>query len=144
MIIQREVFIPSVEDREEKNLIYFHIDKIDTRYKITIDNGSPIEYKTYREVWDFIDRSYNLCVKNDTAIIIIENETNTRLSFGLGKGIILDKFDRIDIRERQIKRMSNIKRKMVVDTPYKSSKKKIDMRVFDRKRYASSNSRGIG
>jgi len=40
--------------------------------------------------------------------------------------------------------MSNIKRRMVIETPYKSSKKKIDMRVFDRKRYASSNNRGIG
>ena len=143
MIIQREVFIPSVEDREEKNLIYFHIDKIDTRFRVTIDNKNPIEYKTYREVWDFIDKCYNLCIKNNTCIIVIEDGVNTKLSFGLGRNTILNKLEDISIREREIKRMSSIKRRMVVDTPYKSTKKRVDMRIFNRKNYASSSNKGV-
>ena len=63
MIINREVFINTIDDREDNKKLYFHIDKIDTRFKITIDNNNPIEYKTYREVWDFIDKCYNLCKK---------------------------------------------------------------------------------
>tara|TARA_R100000781_G_scaffold1887_1_gene3302 strand:+ start:98 stop:529 length:432 start_codon:yes stop_codon:yes gene_type:complete len=143
MIINREVFINTIDNREDTKKLYFHIDKIDARFKITIDNNNPIEYKTYREVWDFIDKCYNLCIKNNTCIIVIENGINTRLSFGLGKNTILNKLEDISIREREIKRMSNIKRRMVIDTPYKSTKKKVDMRIFNRKNYASSSNKGV-
>ena len=79
-----------------------------------------------------------------TAIIVIDNETRTELLYGLGKAIIISKLERIKKRDISLKRIKNVRRRMVVDNKYNSKTKKLDTRIFDRKNYSSSNSRGIG
>ena len=59
---------------------------------------------------------------------------------------ILDSLNQQEIAEaveKQAKRAVNIRRRMVVDTPYRKRTKKLDTRVFDRTRYASSTGRGV-
>tara|TARA_R100000008_G_C3552453_1_gene151249 strand:+ start:659 stop:1096 length:438 start_codon:yes stop_codon:yes gene_type:complete len=145
MELTREVFTP-LDKRDDLEKVFVFIDKIDNKYKIELKSDSIqqiIEVQTYRQVWGSIQILYRTFIKNNKIMIIYEKNTSTKLSYGLGLNTILKKIEETEILERSLKRMKNIKKRMVVDTPYKSSKKKIDMRIFDRKRYASSNNRGI-
>jgi|TARA_E500000305_G_scaffold100348_3_gene93184 predicted ribosome-associated RNA-binding protein Tma20 len=144
MIVNREIFVSTVDNIEEKEIIYINLRRNKDKFSVATVHGKPILYKNYIECWDFIEKFYNLAIKHNTAIVVIENETKTKLSFGLGKAVLLKKFEDIQIRENTVKRMKNIRRRMVVDSKYKSSKKKIDTRIFDRTRYASSSNKGIG
>tara|TARA_R100000008_G_C3586791_1_gene173103 strand:- start:345 stop:782 length:438 start_codon:yes stop_codon:yes gene_type:complete len=145
MILTREKFTP-LEHREDLEKVFIFIDKLDNKYKIEIKNSNIndiIEVRTYREVWSCIQILYRTFIKNNKVMIIRENGISTKLTYGLGLNTILKKIEDTEIRERSIKRMANTRRRMVVDNKYNSKTKKVDMRVFDRKRYASSSSRGI-
>tara|TARA_X000001388_G_C2169185_1_gene99120 strand:- start:199 stop:636 length:438 start_codon:yes stop_codon:yes gene_type:complete len=145
MILTREKFTP-LEHRDDLEKVFIFIDKLDNKYKIEIKNSSIndiIEVRTYREVWSCIQILYRTFIKNNKVMIIRENGISTKLTYGLGLNTILKKIEDTEIRERSIKRMANTRRRMVVDNKYNSKTKKVDMRVFDRKRYASSSSRGI-
>ena len=146
MIIQREVFIPTVKDIDIKKRVYIFIDRINSKHSVTIDKGRTLVYKTHREVWEFIDKCYTLLSQGNkgTAIIVIDNETRTELLYGLGKATIISKLERIKKKDISLKRIKNVRRRMVVDNKYNSKTKKLDTRIFDRKNYSSSNSRGIG
>ena len=158
MYLTRENFEPLAENKI-KDKIYIDIktetifkenrEKKEYSYKLYNVNvigrnlETSIETKIYRDVWVYIEQLYNIFIKSNIILIVRENNTNTILSFGIGKARILEKIKSIEIKDVSIKRMSNIKRRMVVDTPYKSTKKKIDMRIFNRKNYASSSNKGV-
>jgi hypothetical protein len=146
MKLIREVFTP-LEYRQELHKIKATIEKVNSTFILSIETKkneiTSIKYNNYRQVWNYLEKLYNLCINNKGVLIVTEGKARIKLVYGLGRNQILEKFNRIEFIEQEKKRLSNIKRRMVIDTPYKTRNKKIDQRIFNRKTYASSSSRGV-
>ena len=122
-----------------KNSSYtLEIKDTSTNHSMVLENCSSSMLKNWQVVEIYRRKAY----KDNKSVDVYDVDKKT--SF---KHIsILDSLNQQEIAEaveKQAKRAVNIRRRMVVDTPYRKRTKKIDTRVFDLTRYASSTGRGV-
>jgi len=144
--IEKKVYTPSVLDIKPSKFIHLFIDRINKKHRLEVklkSGSNIIDYDTSKKLWSYIQELYNIIVTHDKAIVIHCNNTRVELYYGLGKNILLEKMESIDIKERSIKRLANVRRRMVVETKFLVRTKKVDTRIFNRKTYASSSNKGV-
>ena len=136
---------------KSKGVLDICIEKVSSnrKYSLSIKDSSTDDIVLLEEccssmliVWKLIEVMRSTAYKSNKTVNVLD--IDSRCSYKkITLATTLKQEEIEETIERQAKLAVNTRRRFVVDTPYRKRTKKLDTRVFDRTRYASSTGRGV-